>query len=83
MTCYARLAILLSLLTVTACSVRGTDIEPVRRRPPPRSMPQRTPRWRPRLPVDAWWTTFGDARVTTLVERRSVEALTHVRRGRW
>jgi outer membrane protein TolC len=69
MTCHARLAILLWLLTVTACSVRGTNIEPVA---PAASLAfdaAADAALASTLPVDAWWTTFRDARVTTLVER--------------
>ena len=69
MTCHPRLAILLSLLTVTACSVRGTDIEPVEPGASPAFDAAADAALVSTLPVDAWWTTFGDARVTTLVER--------------
>lgn len=83
MTCHPRLAILLSLLTVTACSVRGTDIEPVEPGASPAFDAAADAALVSTLPVDAWWTTFGDARVTRSWSARSVEALTHVRRGRW
>jgi outer membrane protein, multidrug efflux system len=57
------------LAAITACSVRGTDIQPVA--PTPAAAFERAvdPALATAEPVDAWWTTFGDARMTALVEQ--------------
>src|SRR5262245_22839348 len=57
------------LITTTACSVRGTDIKTVP--PTPAAAFERaaeTPLANTE-PVDAWWATFQDARLTSLVEQ--------------
>ena len=56
------------LLATTACSVSGTDIKPVLPKPPAafESVDSALPATEP---VDAWWTTFQDARLTSLVEQ--------------
>ena len=59
----------LTLMTVTACSVRGTDIEPVEPVAPAAFDAAADPALSSTLPVDAWWTTFEDGRLTALVER--------------
>jgi len=56
------------LVATIACSVRGTDIKPVA--PPPAAAFESTNAALSTTdPVDAWWTTFRDARLTALVER--------------
>ena len=56
------------LVAVTGCSVRGTDIQPVTPSPP-----AAFESWDAALattePIDAWWTTFQDARMTSFVEQ--------------
>ncbi len=63
------LAACLTLMTVTACSVRGTDIEPVAPAAPAAFDGAADPALASTLPVDAWWTTFEDSRMTALVEQ--------------
>jgi multidrug efflux system outer membrane protein len=56
------------LIATTACSVRGTDIKPVT--PVPAAAFESANAALPTTePVDAWWTAFGDARMTALVEQ--------------
>ena len=49
-------------MTVTACSVRGTDIEPVEPVAPAAFDGGADSALSATLPVDAWWTTFEDSR---------------------
>ena len=56
------------LVATTACSVRGTDIRPVAP-PPAAAFENADAALSTTDPVDAWWTTFQDARITALVER--------------
>jgi multidrug efflux system outer membrane protein len=56
------------LVATTACSVRGTDIKPVAP-PPAAAFESADAALSTTDPVDAWWTTFRDARITALVER--------------
>ena len=56
------------LVATTACSVSGTDIKPVAPTPASAFEPVDTA-LATSQPVDAWWTTFGDARLTSLVEQ--------------
>ena len=57
------------LIATAACSVRGTDVRPVAPTPAAafESCARRT--LATTEPVDAWWTTFRDARLTSLVEQ--------------
>jgi outer membrane protein, multidrug efflux system len=59
----------LALLATAACSVRGTDIEPVAPTPSAAFEAVADASLAVTEPVDAWWTTFHDARMTALVER--------------
>jgi NodT family efflux transporter outer membrane factor (OMF) lipoprotein len=60
----------LALVLVCACSVRGTDIHPVEPTTPPAfEAASDAALDRMQQPVDAWWTTFQDARLTSLVEQ--------------
>jgi len=56
-------------LAISACSVRGTDIEPIALPTPAAFDAAADASLASTLPVDAWWTTFGDARITALVEQ--------------
>ena len=56
------------LIAITGCSVRGTDITPVAPMPAA-SFESADTALATTEPVDAWWTTFGDARMTSLVEQ--------------
>jgi NodT family efflux transporter outer membrane factor (OMF) lipoprotein len=56
------------LVATTACSVRGTEIMPVAPAPPA-AFESADAALATTEPVDAWWTTFQDARMTELVER--------------
>jgi outer membrane protein, multidrug efflux system len=58
-----------ALLGTAACSVKGTDIEPVAPMPPAAFEAAADASLATTEPVDAWWTTFQDARMTALVER--------------
>jgi multidrug efflux system outer membrane protein len=63
-------AIAFALIGVGACSVRGTTVRPAE----PTAAPAFDSASAPTLastqpPVDAWWTTFRDERLTALVER--------------
>jgi multidrug efflux system outer membrane protein len=60
----------LASLLVCACSVRGTNVRPVEPTPPPAFEGAADAAFAPaQQPVDAWWATFGDARMTSLVEQ--------------
>ena len=61
-------AIATLLIATTACSVRGTDVEPVAPTPPTAFERSADAALATTEPVDAWWTTFQDARMTSLVE---------------
>ena len=56
------------LVATTACSVRGTEITPVAPAPPA-AFESADAALATTEPVDAWWATFQDARMTELVER--------------
>ena len=85
------LPICVALAAVSACSVRGTDIEPVAPASAAAFDGAADPALAPAQPVDAWWTTFGDARITTLVEQalsrspdvRQATALVRLARARY
>jgi multidrug efflux system outer membrane protein len=62
------LVIAVLLMATTACSVRGTDIKAVPPTPAD-AFESRDPTLATTAPVDAWWTTFQDARMTSLVEQ--------------
>ena len=64
----AHLAIGLAL-AVCGCSVKGTNIAPVAPAAPRSFDAAADPALALTLPVDAWWTTFADNTITTLVER--------------
>jgi multidrug efflux system outer membrane protein len=68
MTRHAPLAISLVLIAC-GCSVKGTHIEPVAPAAPPAFDASTDPALASTMPVDAWWTTFADDTITTLVER--------------
>ena len=57
------------LVATTACSVRGTDITPVAPVPTAAFEASTDTSLATTEPVDAWWTTFQDARMTSLVEQ--------------
>lgn len=57
------------LIATAACSVRGTDIEPVAPTPPTAFEGAADVAFATTEPVDPWWTTFQDARMTSLVEQ--------------
>ena len=57
------------LLAIAACSVRGTDIEPVAPTPPSAFEGVADAALAKTEPIDAWWTTFEDRRMTSLVEQ--------------
>jgi multidrug efflux system outer membrane protein len=58
-----------ALVAISACSVRGTDVSPVMPTPPAAFEGASTATLATTDPVDAWWTTFQDARMTLLVEQ--------------
>ena len=68
MSCRELAAIGAVLVATTACSVRGTDIEPVAP-PTAAEFDSADAAFSTAEPVDPWWTTFGDARMTSLVEQ--------------
>ena len=68
MTRLAHPAIGAVLVAITGCSVRGTDVRPVTPTPPA-TFESRDTALATTEPVDAWWTTFQDARMTSLVEQ--------------
>ena len=64
----AHAAIGAMLVATTACSVTGTDIKPIP--PSPSAAFESADAVLARTePIDAWWTTFQDARMTALVEQ--------------
>ena len=64
----AHAAIGAMLVATTACSVTGTDIKPIA--PSPSAAFESADAVLARTePIDAWWTTFQDARITALVEQ--------------
>lgn len=66
------IVIVLALVAGAGCSVRGTEFTPVP--PTPKASFESADSSLVTMePVDAWWTTFGDARMTALVE----QAVTH------
>jgi len=56
------------LVAITGCSVRGTEVRPVTPTPSA-TFESRDTALATTEPVDAWWTTFQDARMTSLVEQ--------------
>ena len=68
MTRRAHPLIVMLWLATTACSVRGTDVKAVPPTPADAFESSDTT-LASTEPVDAWWTTFQDARMTTLVEQ--------------
>ena len=64
-----RPAIAALVIATTACSVRGTDIKTVPPTPAPAFDAAADTALAATEPVDAWWTTFEDARLTSLVEQ--------------
>jgi hypothetical protein len=68
MTRHAHLAIALAV-AASGCSVKGTNIAPVAPTAPRSFDAAADPALASTLPVDAWWTTFADNTITTLVER--------------
>jgi multidrug efflux system outer membrane protein len=77
------------LLATSACSVRGTDVTTVPPTPAD-AFESRDTTLATTEPVDAWWTTFQDARMTSLVEQalarspdvRAATALVRLARAR-
>jgi NodT family efflux transporter outer membrane factor (OMF) lipoprotein len=65
----AHCAIGAMLIALTGCSVRGTDIKPVAPTPPAVFESATDTALATSEPVDAWWATFQDARMTSLVEQ--------------
>ena len=62
--------ICLAVLAACACSVTGTDIRPIAPTAAPAFEGTSDASLAPtQQPVDAWWTTFQDARMTSLVEQ--------------
>jgi outer membrane protein, multidrug efflux system len=57
------------LVAIAGCSVRGTDITPVLPTPSAAFEATTDTALATTEPVDAWWTTFQDARMTSLVEQ--------------
>src|SRR5689334_12806315 len=68
----AHIGAVIALVASAACSVRGTEFKPVPPEPKA-SFDSADTALVTTEPVDAWWTTFGDTRMTALVE----QALTH------
>jgi outer membrane protein, multidrug efflux system len=85
------IAIGLAAVTAAACSVKGTDIEPVPLTAPAAFDGGADPALASDQPVDAWWTTFSDTRMTALVEEalqrspdvRQATALVRLARARF
>ena len=85
------LAVGLAAMAAAACSVRGTDIQPGPLPAPASFERADDPALASTEPVDAWWTTFGDARMTALVEQalqrspdvRQATALVRLARARY
>ena len=69
MTRRAHPAIALAFAAITGCSVRGTDITPVEPIAPTAFEGAADPALGSAQPIDAWWTTFQDVRITALVEQ--------------
>ena len=70
MTRVLRSSIGLVLLLQCACSVRGTNVRPIEPTASSAFEAAADAALAPtQQPVDAWWTTFGDARLTSLVEQ--------------
>ena len=65
----AHLAIGALLIATAACSVRGTDIKTTPPAPAAAFENAAESMLATTAPVDAWWTTFRDARMTALVEQ--------------
>ncbi len=57
------------LVATVACSVRGTDVRPVAPTPPVAFDSATDTVLATTEPIDPWWTTFQDARMTSLVEQ--------------
>jgi outer membrane protein, multidrug efflux system len=57
------------LVAITGCSVRGTDVTLVPPTPPAAFEGATNTALATTESVDAWWTTFQDARMTSLVEQ--------------
>jgi multidrug efflux system outer membrane protein len=68
MTRPAHLAIALAF-AACGCSVKGTHVEAIAPAAPLSFDAAADPALASTLPVDAWWTTFADNTITTLVER--------------
>jgi multidrug efflux system outer membrane protein len=65
-----RSSIALASVLASACSVRGTNVHPVEPTAPSAFEGAADAAFAPtQQPVDAWWATFGDARMTSLVEQ--------------
>ena len=65
-----RSSIGLASLLACACSVRGTNVHAVEPTAPSAFEGAADAAFAPaQQPVDAWWATFGDARMTSLVEQ--------------
>jgi outer membrane protein TolC len=65
-----RSSIGLASLLMCACSVRGTNVRPIEPTAPSAFEAAADAALAPtQQPVDAWWATFGDARMTSLVEQ--------------
>ena len=56
------------VVAITGCSVRGTDVKAVTPMPPA-AFESKDAALATTEPIDAWWTTFQDARMTSLVEQ--------------
>jgi multidrug efflux system outer membrane protein len=69
MTRRAHPLIALAFAAITGCSVRGTDIKVVEPIAAPAFDGAADAALASAQPIDAWWTTFDDARITTLVEQ--------------
>jgi multidrug efflux system outer membrane protein len=58
-----------AMVSVCGCSVRGTTVRPVEPTPATAFESGSAATLASAQPVDAWWTTFGDAGLTALVEQ--------------
>ena len=91
MTRVVKVVVGLAVVVSSACSVRGTDIQPVPVTAPSAFDGGADPALASTQAVDAWWTTFGDARMTALVEQalqrspdvRQATALVRLARARF
>ena len=87
----AQIVVGLAAIAAAACSVRGTDIQPGPLPAPTSFERVADPALALKEPVDAWWTTFDDARMTALVEQalqrspdvREATALVRLARARY